>query len=286
MVTIKIIQLEVDDHQSKADRFRKVENHLESIYCENPLPDMIMLPEIWGTGYFNFERYENEAEPLQGETFNLVAPWAEKIGSYILAGSIVEREGDNLYNTAILISPNGTLAGCYRKVHLFGFQSEESALLSPGEEIYTLKTRHGTWGFSTCYDMRFPELYREMINCDVDTIFVIASWPLARLEHWELFNRTRALENLSYLVSCNCAGKLKDCTMAGNSMVVDPWGEVVTRAGEGEEVLTAVIDPGKVYTVRTSFPALEDRCVQVPLRPISMGQNKKKRKRGKKIAAQ
>jgi len=68
-------------------------------------------------------------------------------------------------------------------------------------------------------------------------------------------------------------------------MVVDPWGEVVTRAGKGEEVLTAVIDPGKVYTVRNSFPALEDRRVQVPLKPISMEQNKKKRKRGKKIAA-
>lgn len=262
MVRVKIIQLAVNDDEDRAGRFSRVEKFLEQINAENSRPDLIMLPEIWGTGFFNFDRYIDESEPLQGETFNRLAPWAEKIGVYFMAGSIVERDGSEYYNTTLLIGPGGTLAGSYRKIHLFGYRSQESAILTAGNELYVLKTRYGTWGISTCYDLRFPELYRQMVDCGVDTILVTAAWPLARLEHWVLLNRTRALENLCYLVSCNCTGSLKGTALGGNSMVVDPWGEIVAAAGQEEEVLTVEIDRDRLETIRNEFPALQDRRIR------------------------
>jgi len=258
---VKIIQLTINDHENRSGRFDRVEKCLRQIDAGDSRPVLIMLPEIWGTGFFNFDRYKAESEMLQGETFLRLAPWAEKIGCYLLAGSIVEREGSNYYNTTLLIGPNGALSGSYRKIHLFGYQSEENKILTAGSELYSLKTKYGTWGFSTCYDLRFPELYRRMVDSAVDTIFVVAAWPKARLEHWELFNRVRALENLCYLVSCNCAGELKGHSLGGNSMVVDPWGEILTRAGEREELLTAAIDPERIAAVRAEFPALQDRRI-------------------------
>ncbi|MDZ4132867.1 MAG: carbon-nitrogen family hydrolase [Dethiobacteria bacterium] len=253
--------MEVSDSETKADRFKRVEGFLDNIHREENAPTMIMLPEIWGTGFFNFNRYAAESEPLQGETYARLAPWAEKIGCYILGGSIVEQDGGDYYNTTMLIAPNGVLTGSYRKIHLFGYQSAESEVMTAGSDLYVLKTSYGTWGFSTCYDLRFPELYRKLVDCGVDTLFVVAAWPLARLEHWLLLNRIRALENLSYLVSCNCAGALKEQVFGGNSMLVDPWGEVVARAGEGEELLAFEIDPDRISAIRADFPALGDRRI-------------------------
>ncbi len=257
----KIIQLAITDHESRSDRFNRVENYLSEIFADDKKPLLVMLPEIWATGFFNFDHYRRECEPLEGETYTRLAPWAEKNGSYILAGSIIEKDGSDYFNTALLIKPDGSIAGSYRKMHLFGYKSKETEMLKAGSDIYTLKTKQGTWGLSICYDLRFPEFYREMSKEGADIFLVVSAWPRARIGHWELFNRVRALENLSYLVSCNCAGRLKGCSFGGNSMAVDPWGNIIARAGEKEEILTAEIDPAKVVAVRSDFPALEDRQI-------------------------
>jgi predicted amidohydrolase len=256
------MQLAVEDSESKADRLLRVENILERTTAENDQLHLIMLPEIWGTGFFNFDRYRQESESLEGETFTRLAPWAERLGSYLLAGSIVEREGDSYYNTTLLINPNGSLCGIYRKIHLFGYQSAESEVLSAGSDLYILKNKYGTWGFSTCYDLRFPELYRKMSESAVDLFFVVAAWPLARLEHWLILNRSRALENLAFLVACNCAGGHGDRQYGGNSLVVSPWGDLLARAGTGEELLTITINQREADKIRSEFPALQDRKIR------------------------
>ncbi len=258
----KIIQLEVSDRESRADRLDRVGRLLEEMAAAEDQPTIIMLPEIWATGFFNFEAYRQDSEILQGETFCRLAVWAEKIGCYLLAGSIVERDGENYYNTTLLIGPNGALCGSYRKIHLFGYQSAESRLLTAGSDIFVLKNRYGTWGFSTCYDLRFPELYRKLIDSGVDHFFVVAAWPLARLEHWLLLNRSRALENLSYLAACNCAGSQGGQTYGGNSLAVNPWGEIIARAGTGEEILTVTLEQKQVSDIRSTFPALQDRQIR------------------------
>ncbi len=261
MLRVKLLQLAVEDSEGKADRLLRVEKILEQTTAEHDQLQMIMLPEIWGTGFFNFDRYRQESESLEGETFTRLAPWAERLGSYLLAGSIVEREGDSYYNTTLLISPNGSLCGIYRKIHLFGYQSAESEVLSAGSDLYILKSKYGTWGFSTCYDLRFPELYRKMSESAVDMFFVVAAWPLARLEHWLILNRSRALENLAFLVACNCAGGHGERQYGGNSLVVSPWGDLLARAGTGEELLTITINQREADKIRSEFPALQDRKI-------------------------
>jgi len=262
VLRVKLIQLEIKESETKADRLLRVEKVLEQTAAEENQPQVVMLPEIWGTGFFNFDLYRQESESVEGETFTRLAPWAEKIGCYLLAGSIVERESDSFYNTTLLLGPGGSLCGIYRKIHLFSYQSAESNVLSAGSGIYILKNKYGTWGFSTCYDLRFPELYRKMVDSAVDTFFVIAAWPLARLEHWLILNRSRAIENLAFLIACNCAGGQSERQFGGNSMVVGPWGDIIARAGIKEEQLTVMINPQEVTNIRSGFPALEDRKIR------------------------
>lgn len=258
---IAIVQLEVSDLHTKKDRFNKINETLQGLYNREQHPDLILLPEIWGSGFFNFSDYATQSEEAEGETFSFLAPWAKKMNCHILGGSIVEREGHDLYNSALLLNPNGELISKYRKIHLFGYQSEESTLLTRGITPTVVKTDLGVMGITTCYDLRFPELYREMVTEGVEVFLVVSAWPLARLEHWTLFNRVRALENQCYLISCNCAGTIKGQTFAGSSMIVDPWGTVVLSAGEEAALLRGKIEIEKVAEIRKSFPALNDRVL-------------------------
>jgi predicted amidohydrolase len=166
-----------------------------------------------------------------------------------------------LYNSALLINPKGNLISKYRKIHLFGYQSEESQLLSPGSTPTVVKTDLGVLGITTCYDLRFPELYRQMAKDGAEIFLVVSAWPLARLEHWTLFNKVRALKNQCYLISCNCAGTIKEQTFAGNSMIVDPYGKIVLSAGETTTVLRGNINVENVNNARNSFPAFKDRVL-------------------------
>jgi len=237
-----------------------VEDTLKGIHGGGKKPDLVMLPEIWGTGFFKFAEYAAEGEPAgNGETFSRLAPWAETLGSYVLTGSFVEQDGGSLYNTSLLISPEGKVIGRYRKIHLFGYQSEERKILSPGEEVCAVSTGLGIWGLTTCYDLRFPELYRKLVDQGAEVFLIVSAWPMARLEHWKLFNQVRALENQVYLVSCNCAGTQAGHQFAGHSMAVSPWGEILTIGGDKEEILWSSFDAAKVHEFRHTFPVLRDR---------------------------
>lgn len=254
-----IIQLEMSDHETRAQRLSRVETVLAGMAQAPEKPGLIVLPEIWPTGYFNFDRYIAESEPARGEVLARLAPYAASLGCYLLAGSIVEREEDRCYNAALLIDPSGALAARYRKIHLFGYQSDERRILTAGDTVTVVRTPLGTWGITTCYDLRFPELYRKMVDLGAELFLVPAAWPAARLSHWTLFNRVRALENQCFLLSCNCAGTLRGIPFAGHSAVVDPWGEIVAEAGGEEEILWVRFDPAGVAAARTQFTALTDR---------------------------
>ena len=125
----------------------------------------------------------------------------------------------------------------------------------PGERVGA----HGRLALSTCYDLRFPELFRAQVDDGSQLFLVAAAWPLARLEHWQLLLRARALENQSFLLACNAAGRQGEVELAGRSAVVDPWGTVLAEAGDGPETLTVEIDPDLAVRARKEFPALADR---------------------------
>ena len=232
-----------------------------SLIDRAPASDLLLLPEIWPCGFFSFDRYRSESEPLEGPTVNVFKEKARERQCYILMGSMVEREGEKLYNTCLLLDPRGSIIARYRKIHLFGYQSQESKILSPGEEVVVTDTPWGKSGFSTCYDLRFPELYRKMVTQGAEFFLIPSAWPYVRLEAWKLFNRARAHENLAYLVSCNCAGANQGKKYGGHSMIVDPLGQVIAEGGEEEEFVSAEIDPSLVTSVREEFCFLGDRVL-------------------------
>jgi predicted amidohydrolase len=229
----------------------------------------VVLPELWSTGAFAYEAFGTEAESLEGPTFEAMAKAANGAGVWLHAGSIPERAADGtLYNTSLVFSPDGELAATYRKIHRFGFDKGEAVLMGAGTELVTVRLPETTIGLATCYDLRFPELFRGLVDAGAQTLVIPAGWPERRRAHWTLLAQARAVENQSYVLACGTGGTHAGVPQAGHSIVVDPWGEVLAEAGDGEEILTVEFDPAKVGVTREQFPALKDRVlgVQAPRR--------------------
>jgi predicted amidohydrolase len=248
------IQLEIRDGTKEdaiAYALRKID--------EAPHSDLLLLPEIWPSGYFSFDRYREDSESVDGPLVNLLKETAVSKKVHLLTGSFIERDGEELYNTSLLLDPDGKTLARYRKVHLFGYQSEERRLLAAGTEVVVADTPWGRVGLCTCYDLRFPEFFRKMLDRGVKFFLVASAWPYPRLEAWQLFNRARAHENLAYLFSCNCAGVNRGRQFLGHSMFVDPLGTVIAGGGDGPCFVSSEVDVSLVERTRKDFSALEDR---------------------------
>jgi predicted amidohydrolase len=224
--------------------------------------DLVVLPELWTTGAFAYELFGTEAEPLEGPTYEVMAKAAADAGVWLHAGSVPERDPEGpLYNTSLVFSPTGELAAAYRKIHRFGFDQGEAVLMSAGRDLVTVRLPRTTLGLATCYDLRFPELFRGLVDAGAETLLISAGWPERRRAHWTLLAQARAVENQAYVLACGTAGTHAGVPQAGHSIVVDPWGEVLAEAGPDEEVLRVTLDPAKPATTREQFPALKDRML-------------------------
>lgn len=224
--------------------------------------DLVVLPELWTTGAFAYEEFGTEAEPLDGPTYEAMAKAASDAGVWLHAGSIPERDPEGpLYNTSLVFSPSGDLAAAYRKIHRFGFDQGEAVLMGAGREPVTVRLPQTVLGVATCYDLRFPELFRTLVDTGAETLVIPAGWPERRRTHWTLLARARAVENQAFVLACGTAGTHAGVPQAGHSIVVDPWGEVLAEAGPGEQVLTVDFDPAEVAATRDRFPALKDRVL-------------------------
>ncbi|MGY0017430.1 carbon-nitrogen family hydrolase [Streptomyces sp. cg35] len=260
-----LIQIAVNEDESVNTRRERVSSLVRD---QAGSADLVVLPELWTTGAFAYELFADEAEPLEGPTFEAMAKAASDAGVWLHAGSIPERDPDGpLCNTSLLFSPDGELAAAYRKIHRFGFDKGEAVLMSAGEELVTLRLPETVLGVSTCYDLRFPELYRGLVDRGAETLVVSAGWPERRRSHWTLLAQARAVENQAYVLACATAGTHAGVPQAGHSIVVDPWGEVLAEAGSGEEVLRVEFDPARVAATREQFPALKDRMLGVDAPP-------------------
>ncbi len=217
--------------------------------------DLVLLPELWRVGYFDFASYSKKAETLEGKTVSFLKGTAAELAAYLPGGSIVERRGEKLYNTAVLLDPEGELIGTYRKNHLLSVRSQERDLLTPGEKITVVSTTIGTLGLAICYDLRFPELFRAMSVQGAEAFLISAAWPTARLEAWDCLCRARAAENQAIVVACNATGK----SLLGRSMVVDPWGVKIAALGGEEGILRSELDLKALRKFRKEFPAWRER---------------------------
>ncbi|GAD53779.1 hypothetical protein MBEHAL_2539 [Halarchaeum acidiphilum MH1-52-1] len=233
--------------------------------------DLVALPELWDVGYFAFDDYPAAAESLGGPRLGRIADAAAERGIAVLAGSVVEdltasaadgvaTPADAGYaNASVLLDASGERRLVYRKHHLFGYDSREAELLVPGERLETADVGDFTVAATTCYDLRFPELYRDLVDRGVSLVLVPSAWPYPRVEHWRTLARARAVENQWYLGAVNGVGEQAGSRLLGRSTVHDPWGTPVASAGDDRALVLADLDPERVREVRDSFPALDDR---------------------------
>jgi predicted amidohydrolase len=221
--------------------------------------DLVILPEIWNLGFMSFDQYMDKAEDIDGPTPSLMKKLAREKGIFLHTGSFVEEEKGKYYNTSLLLSPEGEILAKYRKIHLFGYNSKETQILAPGEKVVVVDTPFGKIGMATCFDLRFPELFRAMVDKGAQFFLVCSAWPYPRVEPWIMLNRVRALENQCFLISANSAGINCGSQFVGHSMVLDPWGTVLAGAGDEEMIVRTEIDSEKVAQARETFPGLAGR---------------------------
>lgn len=230
---------------------------------------LVVLPEY--TTYLGRRGgFAANAESIPGPTSERLAESAARWGVHLLAGSMLEQadEEGRYYNTSLLFDPRGQLVARYRKIHLFDVDLgpgqpayRESATILPGDEIVTARLGQQTVGLSICYDLRFPELYRQLALDGADVIVVPAAFTAKTgADHWELLLRARAVENGVFVVAAAQVGTSPpNQAWYGNAMIVDPWGNVLARGGDAETVVHATIDFSRVAAVRRMVPSLANR---------------------------
>jgi predicted amidohydrolase len=262
-VRVSLLQIDVSETEPAADRRERV----TALVRAQAGADLVILPELWTVGAFAADHFASGAEAVpDGPTTEALSAAALDAGVWLHGGSVVERDPDDgeLFNTSLLFAPDGTLLDTYRKIHRFGFDTGEAAIMSAGHEpvLRELPFPGAVLGLATCYDLRFPELFRQLTTAGVTLQAISAGWPAARRPHWSLLTRARAVENQTYVLACAATGTHAGVQLSGHSAIVDPWGEIVAEAGPDETVLTAEIDPAYVTKVRADFPVLRDRVLQ------------------------
>jgi predicted amidohydrolase len=232
--------------------------------------ELICLPEN-----FAFMRREGGdlpcAQGLDGPIVQFLQELARSKEAWLLGGSFPEAiEGNRrVYNTSVLVAPDGSLAAVYRKIHLFdvdlgsagGGTFRESDTFAAGSEVVVAATPFGGLGLSICYDLRFPELYRSLVSRGAEIIAVPSAFtPQTGRDHWEVLLRARAIECQAFVVApAQCGQHSLDRASYGRSMIVDPWGLVLARAGDLPDVIVSSCDLGAIPRVRGAIPALRNR---------------------------
>lgn len=227
--------------------------------------ELIMLPE-----HFNFLgpgklRQQNGEEMGASPSLDMIRTEAGKLNVHIHLGSFLEKEDDRLYNTGVVVNPAGEIVAKYRKLHLFdveipgGRKYLESRTITAGNEVATFSIGPFVFGMATCYDLRFPELFRRLSHLGANVLLLPAAYTLQTgRDHWQVLLRARAIENLCWVAAAGQWGAIPpDHLCFGRSMVINPWGLVTSQAPDGVTSITAELDLEALQDIRTRFPVLE-----------------------------
>jgi predicted amidohydrolase len=221
-------------------------------------PDTIVLPELWDTGY-DLTRLDEISDHNGEKAKKWLSSLASEYGINIIGGSVAYRENNSVYNNMLSFDRTGKQTGTYAKAHLITLMEEEK-YISPGKENCLFKVDGILSTAVICYDIRFPEWIRQPFLKGAKMLFVPAQWPIQRQTHWRALLIARAIENQCYVVACNRVGSDPNNTFAGQSMIIDPWGDIIAEGSAAEEeILFAEITPSLVDEVRTKVPVFNDR---------------------------
>lgn len=235
--------------------FKIIENYITKIKSSGA--DTIVLPEMWNTSFFPNNVYEL-ADNMGESTVAFLSDLARSLHINIIGGSVVIKEGDKLLNRSYIFGRDGKLLSKYDKVHLFS-PSEEDKIFLKGDKLSTFEIDRIKCGICICYDLRFSEWIRMNALTGIDILFLPAAWPDKRINHWEILNRARAIENQIFVVSTNSVGKTSSMKFGGHSMIVDPWGEYIINAKCEEGVFIGEIKLDIIKEIRESINVFKDR---------------------------
>ena len=221
-------------------------------------PDVIVLPETWNTGFFPRENLAALSDCDGARVKKELGALAAELRVNLVAGSVSNRRGDKVYNTAYVFDRSGACVASYDKTHLFTPMGEDG-FFTPGGRLCRFTLDGVSCGLIICYDIRFPELIRSLTLPGLDLLFVVSQWPAVRAKHLRVLTEARAIENQMFLCCCNSCGTAGETVYGGGSVLLDPWGETIARAGEKEEVIFGDCDFGVLEKIRSTIPVFRDR---------------------------
>lgn len=214
--------------------------------------DVILLPELWSTGYYPTP-VENFAEVDGCRTKKFLCELAKKFSVNIIGGSVIVDDGGKIFNRCHVANRRGEIVVTYDKTHLFSFAGEEK-IFTAGDKISTVELDGVTCGLAICYDLRFPEIFRKLALTGAEIIFVPAAWSLKRLMPRRILTKARAIENQNFVVFANSSGF---------SEIVNPAGEIVAEIDAGEKILSAEINLSERTEIISTMNLLADRNLKI-----------------------
>ena len=251
---VSIVQMSVKAENPISNR-EKAKSLIRNAAIEKP--DIIILPEMWTTG-FHLNNI-NEISDIDGRpTLDMLRDLAKKNNINIISGSFANIMKEKIYNSAFVVNRKGEIVADYNKIHLFKMM-QENQYFTGGNEICTFEIEGVQCGLIICYDLRFPELARKLAVHGIKILFVPAQWPVARIEHWVILLRARAIENQIFIVACNVAGEFEEDIFNGNSMIISPLGEVIDVFDYREQHKSFDIDVNMINLVRSRINYIADR---------------------------
>ena len=222
--------------------------------------DTALLPETWNTGFFPADHLPERSDRGGEAVKALCAPLARELNMNIVAGSVSDRRGGRVYNTAYVFDRQGACLAAYDKTHLFTPMGEHEHYAA-GDHLTTFSLDGHKCGLLICYDLRFPELFRTLALQGVELLLLPAQWPAARRYHWETLTAARAIENQFFVAACNsCAS---DTLCGGSSRILDPWGSVLAATDDTERVFSAELDLSALDEIRATINVYRDRRPQL-----------------------
>ena len=261
-IKVGLIQMKVKD--KKDDNLHKAAKLIDKIGKEDV--DMVVLPEMFSCPY-NTKNFPIYAEEEGDYSYKFLSEVSKRNNIYLIAGSIPEKEDNNIYNTSYVFNRQGEKIAKHRKVHLFDIDIKnkqtfrESDTLSAGDKVTVFDSEFGKIGLCICYDFRFPEIARLMVDKGAKAIIVPASFNMTTgPAHWDIMFKSRAIDNQVYTIGCSPARDYNYSYISyGHSLIVSPYGDILCELDEKENFITYDIDLDYVDEIREQLPLLKHR---------------------------
>lgn len=242
-----------------------IEANMQKVLCflDSQLPenvDILVLPEVWTVGWACEKFIESAQSFPESKVISFLADIAKKYSINVIGGSFITEKGGNYYNTCPVFDRNGNLICQYAKMHLYSYYGcDEGKYITKGDCLKLVEIEGVKYGLSICYDIRFPEVYREYAKSGADVLVNCAAWGATKSIPWEMMTKSRAIENQCYMIALTQSGKIKDSDYnLGHSRLIDFKGDEICAIFEGEGIITGTINLSLLYNFRRKAPILND----------------------------